>query len=581
MNHSEHSSRYLYTRLLQEVRPYWRIFALGLLFMAVLAATEVGIPALLKPVLDGTFVEKQVDYLTWAPLALVGLFLIRGLASLVQQIAFAHISTHVVNNLRNAMFARLLRMPTHYYATHPTGNMVSKITYDVFQVMQASTEVLTVVVKDSLAVVGLIGYIFWLDWQLACLIFIMVPVIVGIATWVGKRLRRLSRQLQTAQGDTTHILEEALRGHKAVKIFAGEQYEQQRFAALSNWVRRSWAKFLIASSLSVPFVELVGAIMMAAIMYLGTVSAAEQQLSVGGFVAFFTALGLLFSPIKRIAKVNEPLQRGLAAAETIFALLDEPMEQDQGQATWSKPVGCIKMQGVGFSYPEADDLALYDIQLDIAAGTTVALVGSSGSGKSTLVNLIPRLYNVTRGVISIDGIDIQSLPLAVLREQIALVSQETVLFNADIASNIAYGMDPVPDQMAIISAAKAAYADGFIQQLPSGYQTMVGENGVRLSGGQRQRIAIARAILKDAPILILDEATSALDNASERAVKKALETLRRGRTTLVIAHRLSTVEDADHIIVMEQGRIVETGTHTNLLSRPKSRYAQLHQDTLD
>ncbi len=544
--------------------------------MALLALTEVGIPALLQPILDGTFVEKNTDYQTWAPLALVGLFVVRGLTTLIHKMAFAHIATRVVHRLRVDMFHRLLHMPTHFYATQATGNLISRITYDVFQVMQAATEVLTVLIKDSLAVIGLVAYIFWLNWQLAGLILIVIPLIALIAITVGHRMRRLSRNLQTAQGDTTHILEEALRGHKVVKIFAGQAYEQQRFIAQSDKVRRDWFKFLFASNLSVPFVELIGAVLMAIVLFSVTWHTAESQLSVGGFVAFFTALGLLFSPIKRLAKINEPLQRGLAATETIFQILDAPVEVDQGRATWPQPVGQIQLHNVGFRYPQAEQAALQQIDLEIAAGTTVAFVGASGSGKSTLINLIPRLYNATSGQIRIDGVDVQTLPLATLRAQIALVSQETSLFNDTIAANIAYGLEPMPAESAIITAARAAHAHDFIRELPEAYQTLVGEDGVRLSGGQRQRIAIARAILQNARILILDEATSALDTTAERAVQQALNTLRQGRTTLVIAHRLSTIEQADRIVVLAAGHIVETGDHASLLRRPGGHYARLY-----
>lgn len=580
MHYSTASSRKLYLRLLQHVKPYWKIFAAGIFFMVILALTEAGIPALLKPVLDGTFVEKDSVYLAWAPLGIILLFLVRGSASLISQIAFAEISTRIVYDLRKKMFGRLLVMPTSYYDAYATGNIISKITYDINQVTAAGTQVLTVAVKDSLSVIALIAYIFWLDWQLAFFIFILIPIVTLIATLVGKRLRKLSRELQTAQGNLTHILEEALRGHKAVKIFGAQAYEKKRFEKITNWHRRLNMKYQIAGNISVPSVELVGAIIMASVIYIGTSRAEADQLSVGGFVAFFTALGLLFSPIKRLTKINDPLQKGLAAAESVFGLLDEPTEHDQGKSNWQQLNGQLRFEAVSFAYPNTNLAALNTLSLNIEAGTTTALVGSSGSGKSTLVSLIPRLHNPSSGNIYIDNTNTKDLPLNTLRQHIALVSQEIILFNDTIAANIAYGMQSESAEEEIIKAATAAYADEFIQQLPDGYNTLVGENGVRLSGGQRQRIAIARAFFKNAQILILDEATSALDNDSERYVKNALETLRKGRTTIIIAHRLSTVEHADRILVMEQGNIVEDGKHAELLAQ-NGRYASLYRHNLD
>lgn len=580
MKPSTASSGDLFRLLLRQVRPYWRVFAIGIVFMTILALSEAGIPALLKPVLDGTFVEKDAVYLAWAPAAIIALFLVRGVASIVNQVAFTYVATRVVFDLRKKMFNRLLHLPTTFYDRHNSGNILSKVTYDVMQVTTASTEVLTVAVKDTIAVIALTIYMFWLDAELASLIFILIPAVAMVATVVGRRLRRITREMQNTQGDLTHVLEEALRGHKSVKMFGAQQREAQRFAAISNWVRRLHMKFMVASSISVPVVEIIGAVIMAVVIYIGTARAEADQLTVGGFVSFFAALGLLFSPIKRLAKINEPLQRGLAAAESVFGLLEEPVERDTGETPWQTPRAELTFSGVGFRYPLAATDALSDIDLTIDAGTAVALVGGSGGGKSTLVALISRLYNPTSGTIRIDGIDTQTLSLRELRSHIALVSQDIALFNDNIAGNIAYGMEPRPDDDAIWEAARAAYADEFIRQLPDGLQTTVGENGVRLSGGQRQRIAIARALLKDAPLLILDEATSALDNESERSVQAALETLRAGRTTLIIAHRLSTVEHADRILVLEKGRVVEDGSHQTLIALD-GRYAKLYRSNLE
>ncbi len=576
LQRSTDASHRLYLRLLGYVKPYWKAFTVGILFMVLLALTEAGIPALLKPVLDGTFVKQDTTYLTWAPLAIIGLFLVRGLANLLSTIAFAEVTTRVVYDLRKLMFDRFLVMPTRVYDADTTGSMLSKITYDVNQVTNAGTTVITVAVKDTLTVLALIGYIFWLDWQLAMFIFILIPIVALVAVVVGKRLRKLSRLLQHAQGDLTHILEEALRGHKSVKIFGGQKYEFDRFDDQANWVRRLRMKSAVAGAISVPIVEIVGAGIMAAVIYIGTSRAVEEQLTVGGFVAFFAALGLLFSPIKRLTKINTPLQRGLAAAESVFGLLDQDGERDTGTTEWPQPRGHIVFDDVSFRYPGGEQDTLSAISLDIASGSTVALVGTSGSGKTTLAGLIPRLHNPGGGRILIDDIDTQDMPLKTLRGNIALVSQDIVLFNDTIKANIAYGLSSMPSDERIIEVSRAAHADEFVQEMPEGYDTMVGENAVRLSGGQRQRIAIARALLKDAPILILDEATSALDNESERLVQEALETLRSGRTTLVIAHRLTTIEGADRILVMESGRIIEDGDHAGLLARD-GRYASLYQ----
>lgn len=571
------TSQELYLRLLGYVRPHWYIFAAGIAAMILLGLTEAGIPAVLKPVLDGTFVEQDPLYLAWAPLGLVALFLVRGIASLCSNLAFTAIATRLVYNFRQLMFQRLLTLPTRYYDEHTTGNLISKLIYDVTQVTQAGTEVLTVLVKDSVTVVALLVYIVWLDWQLSLFTFLLGPAVAGIAIVVGRRLRHLSRQLQDSFGSMTHILEEATRGHKVIKIHGGQEYESQRFHVIAKLLRQLQFKQKVAASVSVPVVELLGAGIMAAIIYIGTARAVEDQLSVGGFVAFFAALGLMFSPIKRLTKLNDPLQRGLAAAESIFALVDELPERDAGKHTAMRCTGELRFEKVRMRYPRSERDALGPVDLVITPHSTTALVGASGSGKTTFANLIPRLYEPSAGRILLDGTDLQDWQLASLRRQIAYVSQDVVLFNDTVANNIAYGIEV--DGNAIRQAAEAAGALEFIEVMPAGFETQIGENGVRLSGGQRQRLAIARALLADAPILILDEATAALDTQSERIVQAALEKLRQGRTTLVIAHRLSTVQQADRILVFQAGRIVEQGTHTELLAKG-GEYSLLHSSSL-
>ncbi|MFM1891639.1 MAG: lipid transporter ATP-binding protein and permease, partial [Pseudomonadota bacterium] len=545
---SADSNRETYLRLLSYVRPYWRWFAYGLGAMIVLALSEAAIPAVVKPLIDGTFVERDPTFLQWAPLGVIVLFAIRSASSFASDISFAAITTHVVYDLRVRMFDRLLDLPTRYYDENASGRIISKLTYDVTQVTQAGTTVLTVLVKDSLIVIALLGYLFWLDWQLSLFTFVLGPVIAGLAFVFGRRMRRISRTLQNSFGDLTHTLEEATRGHKVIKIFNGQDYERRRFGKTITRVRRLQFKFRVASSASVPAVEFVGSLVMAAIIYLGTNREAMDTLTVGGFVAFFGALALMFSPIKRLTKVNDPLQRGLAAADSIFRLLDEAGETDTGHTVPAQTFGRVEFEAVELQFPGAERKAVGPIDLEIAAGETVALVGPSGGGKTSIANMLPRLYDPTAGRILLDGVDLRDWPLRELRRQIAFVGQDVVLFNDTVAANIAYGSNA--DTTRIRDAARAAGALDFIEALPQGLDTQVGENGVRLSGGQRQRLAIARALLEDPHILILDEATSALDTSTERQIQAALETLRTGRTTLIIAHRLSTVEGADRILVL-------------------------------
>ena len=575
-NDVEISAVQLYKRLLTYAKPYWRAFVAVVLAMVVYAGTETGVAMVMKPLMDQGFVERDPSVIQLIPLAIVGLFLVRGLADFFTTYGLGWIARNVIKTLREQMFNKLLVLPAPFYDHSTSGQLMSKLVYDVEQVASAATDAVLTIIRDSLTIIGLLIWMFYLSGFLSLLIFFTVPFIALLVYYVSIRFRRISKNIQNSMGDVSHVSGEIIEGHREVKTFGGQSYESRRFDKVNQGNRRQQMKKIATDAVSQPLTALIAAVGMALVIYIATMPQMLDRITVGDFISFITAMMMLLTPMKRLTKVNAKLQAGIAAAESIFKLLDEQPEVDDGERELKRAEGHIEYRDVSFSYNQDKGRVLSHISFSARPGQTIAFVGHSGSGKTTLVSLLARFYNVRDGKILIDGIDINELKLADLRRQISLVNQQVVLFNDSIANNIRYGLPGEITEQAITDAAKSAHAWDFIQRLPEGLQTQVGENGVLLSGGQRQRLAIARALLRDSPILILDEATSALDTEAERHIQAALEHLMQQRTTLVIAHRLSTIEKADLIVVMHNGEIMETGTHGELLAKGK-HYAELHR----
>ncbi len=564
---------HIYKRLLIYVRPLWLMFLVSFVGFAIYGAGQALSAKWLEMVVD-TVQRNDYDQRWFLATAVLGIFILRGLGAFIGNYSIAYVGREVIHNLRTQVFERLLLLPSHYYSHKSSGELLAKLTYNVEQVTGAVTNAIKVLFREGLTVAGLLGYMFYLNWKLT-LIFIAAGPLIGLVVSVAaKRMRKLSRRIQQSVGDITESASESIKGYQVVRIFGGADAERERFNQASLHNKRQFMKLVVTQSLNTPIIQLLVALALSALLFLAMHPDVMGSMSTGGFVAFLTAAGMITKPLRLLTDVTSIVQKGIAAAESLFEVLDEPVEQDRGNRTLEQ-IGDIEFRDLCFAYPGTDKQVLNNISLRLPQGKSVALVGRSGSGKTTLASLLPRFNDGWSGELLINGEPLESFTLDSLRSQISLVNQNVVLFNGTIAENIAYGAMAGASETAILAAAEAAHVTEFVERLPEGIHTRVGENGVLLSGGQRQRIAIARAILKDAPILILDEATSALDTESERHIQDALEEVMRGRTTLVIAHRLSTIEKADIIVVMEDGRIIEQGSHSELLEQ-QGAYSKFH-----
>ena len=565
------TARTLYLRLLRYTARYWLVFVLSIAGLAILSATNTAFLATIKTVTDEGFVKQDINQLFYLPLLLFGLLSLRAFAGSASGFGLRWVARHVVQDLRVDAFNKLIKLPVQFFDANSAGVLTSKITYDADQMSKAATSATMTLVRDTLTIIGMLGYMFYLDWQLTLIFILVTPPMALYLRRMTPKLRAAGRSAQETVGGMTKVLEEAISGQRIVKIFGGEEYESQRFEKVVQRNRQMLVRLARISAFNTLVVEMLAAVALGMVVYY-----AVGSFTAGEFAAFVGALLLLIAPIKSLSSLNEDIQVSLAAAQSVFAVIDETPETDTGSKTIDKVQGHIEYRHVGLKYDNANRNAITDLSFTIKPGEKLALVGRSGGGKTTLVNLLPRFYDYQQGLLLIDGVDIRALTLKNLRQHFALVSQDVILFNDTVFNNIAYGALRNTPEAQVIEAAKAAHAWEFIQNLPDGLYSEIGDRGVRLSGGQRQRLAIARAILKDAPILLLDEATSALDTESEQHVQAALDELMRNRTTIVIAHRLSTIENADRILVLEQGEIVESGTHAELLAA-QEHYAKLYR----
>ena len=571
----EYRAGKVYTRLLAYAVPHWRVFLLAVLGMVLFASTDIAVARLMKPLVDGTFVQKDATVIRWLPLAILGLFLIRGVAGYLSTVGMAVVGQRVVSRLRMQVFDHIVHVPVTHHDRSTNADMQTRLTFQANALSDAAMGVTTAIVKDGLTAIGLLGLLFYTSWKLTLYVLVMAPLLAWSVSWVNGRFRRLQQSLQSSVGSIGHAADEAITGRRIVKIYGGEGFALKHFNGINEQFKKFSIKLAGNGALSYSLLEFIAAMGISSLVYMATRPETLHEMSAGTFTSFVVAMLSLRGPISNISNISERLQRGLVAGADIFHFLDRPREMDTGTRTVQRAAGALSFEGVQFRYSDEARPALAGVTLEIPAGKTVAFVGKSGSGKSTLLSLIPRFYDPTAGAVRLDGHDLRDYPLKNLRQQLALVDQNIVLFNATVGENISYGQVAVTREQ-IEAAARGANAWEFIERLPQGLDTPIGQAGVMLSGGQRQRITIARALLKNAPILILDEATSALDSESERLIQNALESLKQGRTTLVIAHRLSTIQNADLIVVMHDGVVAEQGTHAELIQH-NGAYAALHR----